>query len=250
MPKHYLSINDISKDELESLLDRSAALKAELKAGKDHSELLKGKSVGMIFEKPSLRTRISFEVGIRQLGAFPIVLSAQEIMMGGRESRQDVSRVMSRYLDMVMIRTFGHDVVEEFAGFSDVPVINGLTDLEHPCQTLADLLTIKEHYGSLDGLKIAYIGDGNNTVRSLMLACTKLGVHISVACPLNFEPGKEYESEFTHICHGVGVAAQDADVIYTDVWSSMGQEKEAQERRHLRNTLCKQNRVLVSVSSP
>ena len=233
MPKNYLSINDVSKQELEAILDRSAQLKADLKNGVDQSNLLKGKSVGMIFEKPSLRTRISFEVGIRQLGAFPVVLSAQEIMMGGRETRHDVSRVMSQYLDMVMIRTFGHDVVEEFATHSEIPIINGLTDLEHPCQTIADLLTIKEHYGSFDNIKIAYIGDGNNTVRSLMLACTKLGIHVSVACPLNFEPGKEFESEYTHVCHGVGTAAEGADVIYTDVWSSMGQEKEAQERKQV-----------------
>jgi ornithine carbamoyltransferase len=231
MAKHYLSVNDLSKDDLYNLLNHSAELKAELKAGHDHSHLLKGKSVGMIFEKPSLRTRISFEVGISQLGAHPVLLNAQEIMISGRESRYDVARVMSQYLDMLMIRTFGHDVVEEIAEHSSIPVINGLTDLEHPCQTLADLLTVREHYGTLDNLKIAYIGDGNNTARSLMLACTKLGIKISIACPLGYEPGKAYESEFTHVCHGVGEAAKDADVIYTDVWSSMGQEKEAQLRK-------------------
>ena len=229
--KHYLSINDISKKELEDLLELSSKLKQDLKAAKDQSHLLKGKSIGMIFEKPSLRTRISFEVGIQQLGAQPIVLSDKEIQIGSRESRYDVARVMSRYLDAIMIRTFGHDIVEEIAESATVPVVNGLTDEEHPCQTIADLLTIKEHFGSFDGLKLSYIGDGNNTVKSLMLACTKLGINIQVATPKNYAPGKNYESEFARTCHSVGDALEGAHVVYTDVWSSMGQEKEAQARK-------------------
>jgi ornithine carbamoyltransferase len=229
--RHFLSINDVSKEELLHLLDLSAQLKADLYAGKDQSHLLKNKSLGMIFEKPSLRTRISFEVGINQLGGNAIVLNSSEIQMGHRESRMDISRVMSRYLNAIMIRTFGHELLEETAKYASVPVINGLSDLEHPCQTLADLLTIKEHYGSFEGLKLAYIGDGNNTVRSLMLACAKLGIKIHLACPLGYEPSKEYESEFSTVSHGIGEAAQDADVIYTDVWSSMGQEKEAIKRK-------------------
>ena len=233
MLRHYLSINDISAVEITSLLDRAAVLKAELKSGKDQSGYLRGKSLGMIFEKPSLRTRISFEVGMQQLGGRTTVLTKDEVQLGGRESLPDISHILSRFLDAVMIRTFGHNIVEEVAEHSSIPIINGLTDLEHPCQTLADLLTIKEHYGSLAGLKIAYIGDGNNTVRSLMLACTKLGIKIDVACPAGFEPGKAYESEFTTVCHGIGEAAQDADVVYTDVWSSMGQEKEAQRRKEI-----------------
>jgi ornithine carbamoyltransferase len=233
MAKHFLSINDVTKEEIISLLDRASELKKDLKAGKDQTNLLKGKTLGMIFDKPSLRTRVSFEAGMFQLGGHAMVLSTSEIGIGQRESRADVARVMSRYLNAVMIRTFGHEILEETAEYSTVPVINGLSDLEHPCQTLADLLTVKEHFGTLDGLKIAYIGDGNNTVRSLMLACGKLGVKIHIACPLGFEPGKEFESKFSTVCHSVGEAAQDADVIYTDVWSSMGQEKEAQKRKKI-----------------
>ncbi len=231
MVKHYLSINDVSKEELLELLDSAAELKRDLKAGKDQSHLLKSKTLGMIFEKPSLRTRISFEVGIFQLGGQGINLTADEIRIGARETRADIAKVMSQYMDGLMIRTFGQEVLEETAQYATVPVINGLSDLEHPCQTLADLLTIREHFGSFDGLKIAYIGDGNNTVRSLMLACTKLGIKIHVASPLGYEPAKSYQSEYTTVTHGVGEAAQNADVIYTDVWSSMGQEKEAQKRK-------------------
>jgi ornithine carbamoyltransferase len=231
MSKHYLSINDVSPEEITAIIDSSIKLKADLKAGVDQTDLLRGKSLGLIFEKPSLRTRISFEVGMQQLGGHAVVLSSQEIQTGTRESTHDVARVMSRYLDAVMIRTFGHELINEFARYADMPVINGLTDLEHPCQTMADLLTIKEHFGTFAGKKIAYIGDGNNTVRSLMLACTKLGIHITVACPLSYEPGEEYISEYAKVVHGVGEALQDADVVYTDVWSSMGQEKEAQIRK-------------------
>lgn len=233
MVKHFLSINDVSKEEILALIDKAAELKHDLKAGKDQSNLLKGKTLGMIFEKPSLRTRISFEVGMYQLGGHSVVLNSDEIQISAREARSDVARIMSRYLSAVMIRTFGQEVLEETAKYSSIPIINGLSDLEHPCQTLADLLTIKEHYGSFDKLKIAYIGDGNNTVRSLMLACGKLGIKIHVACPLGYEPGKAYESAYSTVSHGVGEAVQDADVVYTDVWSSMGQEKEAQKRKSI-----------------
>lgn len=231
MVRHFLGINNISKSEINEILDKATELKKDLKAGKDHSHLLKNKSIGMIFEKPSLRTRVSFETGIFQLGAHPLILSGSEIGIGQRESRADISKVLSLYLDALMIRTFGHDVLEETAEYSAIPIINGLSDLEHPCQTFADLLTIKEHFGKFDGLKIAYIGDGNNTVRSLMLACAKLGIQIHIACPKNYEPGKEYESEFSTVSHSVGEATQDANVVYTDVWSSMGQEREAQKRK-------------------
>ena len=229
--RNFLSINDVSKEELEMLLDRAAVLKADLKSGKDQSNILRGKTLGMIFEKPSLRTRISFEVGINQLGGHAVVLNTNEIQIDQRESRADISRVMSRYLDGLMIRTFGQEVLEETSLYSSIPIINGLSDIEHPCQTLADLLTIKERFGSLNGVKIAYIGDGNNTVHSLMLACAKLGVKIHVACPVEYEPKSEFESEYSTICHSVGEAAQDADVVYTDVWSSMGQERDAQRRK-------------------
>jgi ornithine carbamoyltransferase len=231
MQRHFLSINDVSKEEILELLDHAAELKKDLKAGKDQSNILKGKTLGMIFEKPSLRTRISFEVGVAQLGGQAVTLTTDEIRIGARETRADVAKVMSQYLNGLMIRTFGQEVLLETAEHSTIPVINGLSDLEHPCQTLADLLTIKEQFGSFDGLRLAYIGDGNNTVRSLMLACAKLGIKIHVASPLGYEPGKEYQSEFSTVSHGVGEAAKDADVVYTDVWSSMGQEREAQKRK-------------------
>jgi ornithine carbamoyltransferase len=231
MVRNFLSINDVSKEELIALLDRAVELKADLKAGKDQSGILRGKTLGLIFEKPSLRTRMSFEVGIQQLGGHAVVLNTSEIQIDQRETRADISRVMSRYLDGVMIRTFGQEVLEETVKYASIPVINGLSDLEHPCQTLADLLTIREHFGSFDGLKIAYIGDGNNTVHSLMLACAKLGIKIHIACPAEYEPKPEFESEFSTVTHGVGEAAQDADVVYTDVWSSMGQERDAQRRK-------------------
>lgn len=233
MTRHFLSIDDVSKTEIIELLDKATELKKDLKANKDQSKLLRGKSLGLIFDKPSLRTRISFEVGMHQLGGTTVVLAQSEIQIDERETRADVARVMSRYLDGVMIRTFGHEILEETAKYSSIPIINGLSDLLHPCQTLADLLTIREHYGNFDGLKIAYIGDGNNTVRSLMQACAKLGVNIHIACPVDFEPGKDYESEYSTVCHSVGEAVQDADVVYTDVWSSMGQEREAQRRKKI-----------------
>ena len=229
--KHYLSVNDLNKEELLSIIDLSAQLKRELKSGVDHSHLLKNKCLGMIFEKPSLRTRISFDVGMQQLGGHALALDAHEIQMGARETRSDISRVLSQYLHVLMVRTFGHEIIEELAEYSSIPVINGLTDLEHPCQTIADLLTIKEHFGSLQNIKIAYIGDGNNTARSLMLACSKLGIKVHIACPIGYEPGKAYESQFTTVCHSIGEAAENADVVYTDVWSSMGQEKEAKKRK-------------------
>lgn len=219
----------MSKEEIIKLIDVAAKLKADREKGIDQSEILKGKTLGLIFEKPSLRTRISFEVGMKRLGGIISVMSANDIEIGKRESRQDISRILSLYLDLVMIRTYGHDIIEEMAEHSEIPIINGLTDLEHPCQTLADLLTIKEQFGKLEGIKVAYIGDGNNTVRSLMLAGTKLGMNIHVACPIGFEPGEEYKSPNALVCHSVGEAAQDADVVYTDVWFSMGHEKEAQK---------------------
>ncbi len=233
MVKHFLSINDVSKDEIIGLLDQAEELKKDLKAGKDQTKILRAKSLGMIFEKPSLRTRISFEVGMSQLGGTSVILSTHEIKIDEREARSDVARVMSRYLDALMIRTFGHDILEETAEASTIPIINGLSDTEHPCQTIADLLTIREHYGSFKGLKIAYIGDGNNTAKSLMLACAKLGIKFHIACPKGYEPGSEYESKYSTVCNSVGEAAHGADVIYTDVWASMGQEKEAKKRKKI-----------------
>lgn len=233
MVRHFLSINDVSKEEILELLDKAAELKAGIKKGVDQSHLLRGKSLGLIFEKPSLRTRISFEVGMNQMGGSVLVLYSNEIQIGEREARSDVAKVMSRYLDGIMIRTFGHEVLTETAQYSDIPIINGLSDLEHPCQTMADLLTIREKFGSFEGIKLAYIGDGNNTVHSLMLACSKLGIPISVAAPKEHEPFDGFESEFTTITDNVVEAAKGANVVYTDVWSSMGQERDAQRRKKI-----------------
>ncbi|MDD9897584.1 MAG: ornithine carbamoyltransferase [Candidatus Melainabacteria bacterium] len=233
MVRHFLSINDVSKEELIELLDKAAELKAGVKNGEDQSDLLKGKSLALIFEKPSLRTRISFEVGMNQMGGSVLVLYSNEIQIGEREARSDVAKVMSRYLDGIMIRTFGHDVLTETAKYSSIPIINGLSDLEHPCQTMADLLTIRERFAGFDGVKVAYIGDGNNTVHSLMLACTKLGIPITVAAPKEHEPFDGFESEFTTIVDDVFEAAKGANVVYTDVWSSMGQERDAQRRKKI-----------------
>jgi ornithine carbamoyltransferase len=233
MVRHFLSINDVSREELIGLLDKAAELKAGIKKGEDQSHLLKGKSLALIFEKPSLRTRISFEVGMNQMGGSVLVLYSNEIQIGEREARSDVAKVMSRYLDAIMIRTFGHDVLTETAKYSDIPIINGLSDLEHPCQTMADLLTIRERFGGFDGVKIAYIGDGNNTVHSLMLACSKLGIPITIAAPKEHEPFDGFESEFTTITDNVVEATKGANVVYTDVWSSMGQERDAQRRKKI-----------------
>ncbi len=231
MPKHFLSINDFSKKELLEVLDLASKLKKETRAGKDQTKLLKGKYLGMFFEKPSLRTRISFEVGFKQLGGQTVVLKNDEVGLGKREAVSDVAKVLSRYLDAIMVRTYSQDVVKELAQEGSIPVINALTDEEHPCQIVADLQTIKEHFGNLKNLKIAYIGDGNNVAKSLMLACTKLEIECVIACPKGFEPEDEYLSDYAKVDHGIGDACKGAHALYTDVWASMGQEKEAQERR-------------------
>lgn len=233
MVKHFLSINDLDKKELEDVLKLASKLKQELKKGKDQSKKLKNKSLGMFFEKPSLRTRISFEVGMKQLGGQTVVIRNDEISIGKREPIPDVAMVLSQYLNAVMMRTFSHQMQEEIAANSLIPIINALSDEEHPCQILADLQTVSEHFGTLKNLKIAYIGDGNNVAHSMMLACSKLGIDCFVACPQGYEPKEEYISDKTTITHSVAEAAANADVLYTDVWASMGQEAEAQERRDI-----------------
>lgn len=233
MTRSFLSINDLNKKELEKLIDLAIKLKKEHKKGKDQTKLLQGKFLGMFFEKPSLRTRISFEAGMKQLGGQTIVLKNDEVGLGKREAVSDVAKVLSGYLDAIMVRTFAHEIVEELASEGSIPVINALTDEEHPCQILADLQTIKESFGSFKNLKLAYIGDGNNVAKSLMLACTKLEIQCEIACPQGYEPEDEYLSDYARVNHSVADAAQDATVLYTDVWASMGQEKEAQERKEV-----------------
>lgn len=238
--KDLLSIHDLSVQEVSRILDLAKDLKTKQKAGIEH-HLLKGKTLGMIFQKSSTRTRVSFEVGMYQLGGNALFLSGHDLQIGRGEPIKDTARVMSRYLDGVMIRTFAHEDVEEFAEYADIPVINGLTDKLHPCQVLTDLLTIQEHKGeNLKGLKLAYIGDGNNMTHSLMYGCAKAGMHFVAATPEGYEPCPEITAQAKEdaIATGASIAvvrdpmeaAREADVLYTDVWASMGQEAEHDER--------------------
>ncbi|MBI3967231.1 MAG: ornithine carbamoyltransferase [Chloroflexi bacterium] len=224
---------------MQDVLDLAVALKVATKAGERH-RVAEGKTLALLFEKPSLRTRVSFEVAMRQLGGESLYLSPQEVQIGRRESVADVARVLSRYVDAVVLRTFDHQTIVELAQHSSIPVVNGLSDLSHPCQALADVLTIKEKKGRLEGVKIAFVGDGNNNVtHSLMLAAAKTGASISVACPPGYEPNPAY-LEWSQdaaagrgavtVCHEPAAAVTGADVVYTDVWTSMGQESEYERR--------------------
>lgn len=231
--KHLLSISDLSVAEIKELLSVAEKIKAERKRG-ILRESLKGKSLAMIFELPSTRTRISFEVAMTELGGHALYLNWNDLQLGRGEPIKDTARVLSRYVNAVMMRVKKHSTLEEFAQYSSVPTINGLSDLEHPCQVLADLLTIKEKRGSLEGLKIAWIGDGNNVCNSLIIASTKLGMEIHVACPSGYEPSaeilKRINSKKVKIEREPKNAVKNADVIYTDVWTSMGQEVERERR--------------------
>lgn len=232
--KDLLSIHDLTSEEVFEILDLTKELKAKQKAGIPH-KILEGKTLGMIFEKSSTRTRVSFETGMYQLGGQALFLSNRDLQIGRGEPIKDTARVLSRYLDGVMIRTFGHNIVEEFALYADIPVINALTDLLHPCQALTDLFTIQEHKGeNLKGLKMAYIGDGNNMTHSLMYACAKVGMNFASASPKGYEPKQEVTDNAKidaartdatiEILNDPYEAAKDADILYTDVWASMGQE--------------------------
>ncbi|WP_055106028.1 ornithine carbamoyltransferase [Paenibacillus ihumii] len=237
--RDFIELTDYTTEEIQYLLDLAIEIKGKQKRGEVYHPL-KGKTVGLIFEKSSTRTRVSFEVGTYQLGGHALFLSKNDIQLGRGETIADTAAVMSRYLDGIMIRTFGHENVIELARYSTVPVINGLSDLAHPCQVLADLQTIYEHKGALKGLKLAYIGDGNNMAHSLMLGCAKLGVHVSVASPEGYEPSAQITEEARQIAGATGAtvevvrdpkaAAAQADVIYTDVWASMGFEEEQKAR--------------------
>ena len=239
MKKDLLRMDNLSKDEILDILNLADQLKYENKHGISHP-LLKGKSLGMIFEKASTRTRVSFEVGMYQLGGHPLFLSAKDLQIGRGEPIQDTARVLSRYLDGIMIRTFSQKGVETLAEVSSIPVINGLTDDEHPCQVLADLMTIREKKLIFDGLKVAYIGDGNNMCNSLIVGCLTLGMDISIANPEGYKPPSYYINKGNELSVKNNVtffmtespeeAVKDADVIITDVWASMGQEQEADER--------------------
>ncbi|MDR0268693.1 ornithine carbamoyltransferase [Paenibacillus sp.] len=237
--RDLLELDDYTAEEIQYLLDLAIELKRKQKNGEVYQPL-KGKTIGLIFEKSSTRTRVSFEVGAFQLGAHALFLSKNDIQLGRGEIISDTAQVLSRYLDGIMIRTFGHQNVVDLAKYASVPVINGLSDLAHPCQVLADYQTILEHKGKLKGLKLAYIGDGNNMAHSLMIGGAKLGVHVSVASPEGYEPDAEVVKLSREIAEETGAqivvtrspqeAVQDADAIYTDVWASMGFEEEQKIR--------------------
>ena len=235
--KHLLKLMDLSEKEIVEILNLADQLKYEKKNGIEH-HILKGKTLGLIFEKSSTRTRVSFEVGMYDLGGNALFLSSRDLQIGRGEPVQDTARVLSRYLDGIMIRTYAQEEVEDLAKYGSIPIINGLTDYCHPCQVLADLMTIREHKGVLKGKKLCYIGDGNNMTNSLIVGGIKMGMEVSVACPKGYEPDAElmkWASEngrFTCTESVLG-AAKDADVLYTDVWASMGQEAEAEERKKI-----------------
>ena len=235
--KHLLKLMDLTEKEISEILNTADQLKYEKKNKIEH-HLLKGKTLGMIFEKSSTRTRVSFEVGMYDLGGTALFLSSRDLQIGRGEPVQDTARVLSRYLDGIMIRTFDQEEVETLASVGTIPIINGLTDYCHPCQVLADLMTIREHKGVLAGRKMCYIGDGNNMTNSIIVGCIKMGMEVSVACPKGYEPDADIMAwaketgKFT-CTDNVLEAAKDADVLYTDVWASMGQEAEAEARKQI-----------------
>ncbi|PKN20590.1 MAG: ornithine carbamoyltransferase [Deltaproteobacteria bacterium HGW-Deltaproteobacteria-6] len=239
MKKDLLSFAEMAPADFEEIWLRAARLKKMLKEGKEHASL-KGKTLGMIFDKSSTRTRISFEVGMYQLGGIALFLNSRDTQIGRGETLADSARMMSCYLNGIMIRTFAQDSVEELARYASIPVINGLTDLLHPCQILADLFTIKEKKGSYEGVKVAYIGDGNNVANSWIEAATRLPFSLVLACPEGYDPdsrlmeeGRKNGQGRVQLYRDPFEAAKDADVLYTDVWTSMGQEAESQERKKI-----------------
>ncbi|GAB4263360.1 ornithine carbamoyltransferase [Deferrisoma sp.] len=236
MPKHFLKLTDFGREELLSMLDLARDLKARQARGEPH-RLLEGKTLAMLFEKSSTRTRVSFEVGMFQLGGHALFLSPRDTQIGRGEPIKDTARVLSRYVDAIMVRTYGQHVLEELAHWASVPVINGLTDLLHPCQVMADLLTVLERRGSLEGLRVAWIGDGNNMAHSWINAARVLGFGLRLACPEGYDPNGEILAAAREAGADVelgrdpGWAAQGAHVVTTDVWASMGQEAEQEARR-------------------
>jgi ornithine carbamoyltransferase len=237
--ENLISLAELSAEGIYEILDLAAELKEEWRRG-GNRPLLAGKTLGMIFQKPSLRTRVSFEVGMRHLGGEAVYLSPQEIKLGERESVADVARVLSRYVEGIMARVFAHSDVEELAAQASVPVINGLSDFGHPCQALSDLFTIREERGTLRGLRLAYVGDGNNVAHSLLFGASLVGMEIWVATPPGYEPQKEVVAKANGFAQRMGSqvvlthdpqeAVRGADMIYTDVWASMGQEEGREER--------------------
>ena len=256
--KDLLSVHDLSITDVKEILDLAKKLKAQQKNGEQH-HLLKGKTLGMIFQKASTRTRVSFEVGMWQLGGSALFLNANDLQIGRGELVKDTARVLSRYVDGIMIRTASQNEVIEMAKYATVPVINALTEMMHPCQALTDIFTVMEYKGKLQGLKMGYIGDGNNMVHSLMHACAKVGMDISIATPKGYEPDAEIVEEAQKVARVTGsiitlcndplLAANQADVLYTDVWASMGRETE-QNIRKVAFAGYQINREVMNVAKP
>ena len=239
MNKDFLSIAELTDQEIYDIFDFTRELKSEVKKGKEH-HYLKGLTMAMIFAKPSARTRISFETGMYQLGGSAIYLSPSDIGIGTREAVKDVARVISRYNNLIMARLFAHSHIEELAEFASVPVINGLTDYNHPCQIMADAFTILEHKGKIEQMKIVYVGDGNNVANSWINFAAKIPIHLVICTPRNYEPDAATLKNANNagvskieILSDPAAAVKDADIVYTDVWASMGQEKEAAERKKI-----------------
>ena len=252
--KHLLSMLSLSTEEITDFLNLADQLKYENKNHIKHHRL-EGQTLGMIFQKSSTRTRVSFETGMYQLGGQALFLSNRDLQIGRGEPIQDTARVLSRYLDGIMIRTFEQSEVENLAKYGSIPIINGLTDFCHPCQVLADLMTVREHKGHLDGLKMTYIGDGNNMANSLIVGGLKMGMDVTVACPENYDPDKRV-LDFAKDYSGFGLyrdpveACAGADVIFTDVWASMGQEQEAYERRQVFQGVYQINDKTLAAANP
>ena len=240
MMEDFLTIKDLSAKEIDEIFSSAQDLK---KDKEKYHDRLKGKTVALIFQKPSNRTRVSFEVGIWQLGGYAIYLKPEDINIGVRESVEDVGKTLSRYLDVIVVRTFNHQIAEELAKFATIPVINGLSDLLHPCQSLSDLFTIKEKFGKLKGVTLTYVGDGNNVCNSLLYVAAKTGLNLNIASPKKFGPSKTIVDEAQLLAKKTGAqislfidakeAVKNCDIVYTDVWASMGKEKEAKRRKKI-----------------
>jgi ornithine carbamoyltransferase len=250
--RDFLTLQDISSEEFHLIIDRAATFKS----GKDASSCpLIGKSIGLLFDKTSTRTRISFQTGIYQLGAQPIYINSKELQLGRGETVEDTAKVISLYLHGIVIRTYEHNTIEKLAANSSIPIVNGLTDLHHPCQALADMLTIREQKGALKDIRLAYVGDGNNVANSLIEAALHTGIDLAIACPRGYDPDRRiYENALkkgakVKLYTGPEEAVQDADAVYTDTWISMGQEREAERRKQIFKKF-QLNKELLSLAKP
>lgn len=251
MKRHLLAMGDLTAADVTDILNLAEQLKFERKNGIEH-KLLSGKTLGMIFQKSSTRTRVSFEAGMYQLGGQALFLSSRDLQIGRGEPVEDTARVLSRYLDGIMIRTYAHSEVEAFAAYGTIPVINGLTDYAHPCQVLADLMTIREFKGGYEGRKLTFIGDGNNMANSLIVGGLTVGMNVAIACPAAYRPDPKvlefaaaYGNKFT-LTEDIYTAAENADVLYTDVWASMGMEGEAEARRSAFAGYCVDDKLMAA----